>query len=71
MPPKLLRSANSYKTIEIFEGITVIELAKCCGESITSIQNIIANIGEKADSEFDALGIDIAELVAMVMVPWI
>lgn len=71
VPPKLLRSANYYKTIEIFDGITVLELAKRSGESITSIQNIITHAGEKADSEFDALGIDIAELVAMVIVPWI
>lgn len=72
MPPKLKRTAKSFdKTIEIFEGITVIELAKRCGESIASIQNIITNVGEKANSEFDALSIDIAELVAMVIIPWI
>ncbi|GER40905.1 translation initiation factor IF-2 [Striga asiatica] len=67
VPPKLKRAAKSLpdKTIEIFEGITIGELAKRCGESIPTIQNIIVNVGEKADSEFDGLSIDIAELVAM------
>lgn len=68
VPPKLKRAAKSLpdKTIEIFEGMTIGELAKRCGESMASIQNIIVNVGEKADSEFDSLSIDIAELVAMV-----
>ncbi|KAK4482733.1 hypothetical protein RD792_009900 [Penstemon davidsonii] len=67
VPPKLKRAAKSLpdKTIEIFEGMTIGELAKRCGESIASVQNIIINVGEKADSEFDSLSIDIAELVAM------
>ncbi|KAH6774794.1 Translation initiation factor 2 [Perilla frutescens var. frutescens] len=66
MPPKLKRTAKSLdKTIEIFEGMTIGELAKRSGESIATIQNIIINVGEKADSEFDALSVDIAELVSM------
>ncbi|KAK4441317.1 Translation initiation factor IF-2 [Sesamum alatum] len=67
VPPKIKRAAKSLpvKTIEIFEGMTIVELAKRCGESIATIQNIITNVGEKADSEFEALSIDIAELVAM------
>ncbi|KAK6138471.1 hypothetical protein DH2020_027791 [Rehmannia glutinosa] len=67
VPPKLKRAAKSMpdKTIEIFEGMTIGELAKRCGESAATIQNIIINVGEKTDSEFDALSIDIAELVAM------
>ncbi|PIN25212.1 Mitochondrial translation initiation factor [Handroanthus impetiginosus] len=67
IPPKLTRATKSLpdKTIEIFEGITIGELAKRCGESAAAIQNIIINVGEKADSEFDALSVDIAELVAM------
>lgn len=67
VPPKLKRSVKSLpdKTIEIFEGMTIVELAKRCGESTSTIQNIITNVGERADSEFDALSIDIAELVAM------
>ncbi|CAA2938523.1 translation initiation factor IF-2, mitochondrial [Olea europaea subsp. europaea] len=67
LPPKLKRGAKSLsdKTIEIFEGMTVVELAKHCGESIATVQHIIVNVGEKIDSEFDPLSIDIAELVAM------
>ncbi|XP_073150463.1 uncharacterized protein [Henckelia pumila] len=67
VPPKLKRSVKSLpdKTIEIFEGMTIVELAKRCGESISTIQNIIINVGERVDSEFGALSIDIAELVAM------
>lgn len=68
VPPKLKRAAKSLpdKTIEIFEGMSILELAKRCGESTTTIQNVITNVGEKADSEFDSLSTDIAELVAMV-----
>ncbi|CAI9094236.1 OLC1v1029936C1 [Oldenlandia corymbosa var. corymbosa] len=67
VPPKPKRPAKSRtdKTIEIFEGMTVIELSKLCGESISTIQSILVNVGEKVDSEFDSLGIDLAELVAM------
>ncbi|KAL1558256.1 translation initiation factor IF-2-like [Salvia divinorum] len=66
VPPKLTRTGKSLdKTIEIFEGMTIVELAKRCGESISTIENIITNVGEKTDSEFDSLSIDIAELVAM------
>lgn len=69
VPPKLKRAAKSLpdKTIEIFEGMTTVELAKRSGESISSVQNILVNVGEKIDSEFDPLSIDIAELVAMVI----
>lgn len=68
VPPKLRRAAKSLpdKTIEIFEGMSVKELADRCGESTVTIQNIIADVGDKVDSEFDTLNIDIAELVAMV-----
>ncbi|XP_027081444.1 uncharacterized protein LOC113781276 [Coffea eugenioides] len=67
VPPKIKRVARSLpdKTIEIFEGMTILELAKRCGESIPTMQSILVNVGEKVDSEFDPLGIDIAELVAM------
>ncbi|XP_009761958.1 uncharacterized protein LOC107810887 isoform X1 [Nicotiana tabacum] len=68
VPPKLKRVANSSlsdRTVEIFEGMTIIELAKRCGESISVLQDILINVGEKVDSEYDPLGIDIAELVAM------
>lgn len=67
VPPKLKRAAKSLpdKTIEIFEGMTTVELAKRTGESISTVQNILINVGEKIDSEFDPLSIDIVELVAM------
>lgn len=55
------------KTIDIFEGMTVLELAKCTGASVSSLQDILVNVGEKVESEFVPLSIDIAELVAMVM----
>ncbi|GAA0148168.1 translation initiation factor [Lithospermum erythrorhizon] len=67
VPPRLKRAAKSSpdKTIEIFEGMTILELSKRCGESILTVQQILVNVGEKVDSEFDPLSIDIAELVAM------
>ncbi|GAV63534.1 GTP_EFTU domain-containing protein/IF-2 domain-containing protein [Cephalotus follicularis] len=67
VPPKLKRSAKSLqdKTIDIFEGMTVIELSKRTGESITTVQNILVNVGENFGSEFELLSIDVAELVAM------
>ncbi|XP_071697465.1 uncharacterized protein [Rutidosis leptorrhynchoides] len=67
VPPKLQKNAKSSsdKTIEIFEGITTLELSKRCGQSVATLQNILLNVGEKVGSEFDALGIDIAELIAM------
>ncbi|XP_040989776.1 translation initiation factor IF-2-like [Juglans microcarpa x Juglans regia] len=64
VPPKLKRT-NTDKTIDIFEGMTIIELAKRAGESIPVLQEILVNVGEKVESEFDPLSIDIAELVAM------
>ncbi|KAK9274305.1 hypothetical protein L1049_019119 [Liquidambar formosana] len=45
--------------------MTIVELAKRTGESISTLQDILVNVGEKVDSEFDPLSIDIAELVAM------
>ncbi|KDP25343.1 hypothetical protein JCGZ_20499 [Jatropha curcas] len=67
VPPKLKRSAKSLqdKTVDIFEGMTVVELSKRTGESIATLQDILVNVGEKAGSEFDALTIDVSELVAM------
>lgn len=68
VPPNLQKNGKTYsdKTVEIFEGITTLELAKRCGQSVASLQNILVNVGEKVGSEFDPLGIDIAELIAMV-----
>ncbi|XP_060206907.1 uncharacterized protein LOC132634826 [Lycium barbarum] len=67
VPPKIKRAASSLsdRTVEIFEGMAIVELAKRCGESITVLQDILINVGEKVDSEYDPLSIDIAELVAM------
>ncbi|PKA46084.1 hypothetical protein AXF42_Ash015375 [Apostasia shenzhenica] len=67
VPPKLKLTVKSSpdKTIDIFEGMTIFELAKRTGASIRSLQEIIANVGERVLSEFDPLSIDIAELVSM------
>ncbi|XP_061366212.1 uncharacterized protein LOC133309450 [Gastrolobium bilobum] len=57
--------SNPDKTVEIFEGMTLVELAKRTGKSISSLQDILTNVGEKIESEFEPLGMDIAELAAM------
>ncbi|XP_030453975.2 uncharacterized protein LOC115675457 [Syzygium oleosum] len=62
---KTVTKSSVDKTIDIFEGMTIVELAKCTGESLSSLQDILLNVGEKVESEFDPLSIDIAELVAM------
>ncbi|CAN0841081.1 Translation initiation factor IF-2 [Linum grandiflorum] len=64
VPPKLKHSQQD-KTVDIFEGMTIVELAKRTGESIASLQDVLANVGEKPGSEFDPLNIDVAELIAM------
>lgn len=68
VPPKLKRTMKSMqdKTIDIFEGMTIVELAKRTGESMATLQDILVNAGEKVGSEFDPLSIDVAELVVMV-----
>ncbi|XP_030524579.1 translation initiation factor IF-2 isoform X2 [Rhodamnia argentea] len=67
VPPKVKTVTKSSvdKTVDIFEGMTIVELAKRTGESLSSLQDILLNVGEKVESEFDPLSIDIAELVAM------
>lgn len=66
VPPKVTSIKPSQeKTIDIFEGMTVGELAKRTGQSIPRVQDILLSVGEKAASEFDSLSIDVAELVAM------
>ncbi|GAU23331.1 hypothetical protein TSUD_237850 [Trifolium subterraneum] len=57
--------SNPDKTIEIFEGMTLVELAKRTGKSLSSLQDILTNVGEKIESEFDPLSMDVAELAAM------
>lgn len=56
------------KSVEIFEGMTIAELAKRTGKSVAALQDILANVGEKCDSEFEPMSIDIAELVSMVLI---
>lgn len=72
VPPRLQKPTKSLldKTIDIFEGMTILELAKRAGESVSTLQSILVNVGEKVDSEFDALSMDVAELVAMVFYPF-
>ncbi|XP_077212492.1 translation initiation factor 2, small GTP-binding protein isoform X2 [Tasmannia lanceolata] len=67
VPPKPKRTTKSMpdRTVEIFEGMTIAELAKRTGQPISSLQDILVNVGEKFDSEFDPISIDIAELIAM------
>ncbi|RYR35295.1 hypothetical protein Ahy_A10g050450 isoform B [Arachis hypogaea] len=57
--------SNSDKTVEIFEGMTLDELAKRTGKSVSSLQDILTNVGEKLESEFEPLSMDIVELAAM------
>ncbi|KAL3030209.1 hypothetical protein AAZX31_03G207100 [Glycine max] len=45
--------------------MTLVELAKRTGRSVSSLQDILTNVGEKVQSEFELLSMDIAELVTM------
>ncbi|PIA64869.1 hypothetical protein AQUCO_00100382v1 [Aquilegia coerulea] len=65
VPPKKNTNIMPDRTINIFEGMTISELAKRTGQSIPFIQDILVNVGEKVGSEFDLVSIDVAELVAM------
>lgn len=62
--------SNPVKTVEIFEGMTLVELAKRTGKSVSSLQDILTNVGEKVGSEFEPLSMDISELVALVFPPF-
>lgn len=67
VPPRIQKPTKSLdKTIDIFEGMTLVELAKRTGKLVPTLQNILVNVGEKVDSEFDSLSIDVVELIAMV-----
>ncbi|KAL2326461.1 hypothetical protein Fmac_025519 [Flemingia macrophylla] len=57
--------SNPDKTVEIIEGMTLVELAKRSGKSVSSLQDVLTNVGEKVESEFEHLSMDIAELAAM------
>lgn len=68
--PKLKIAVKSSpdKTVEIFDGMTLLDLSKRTGASISALQGILADIGEKVESEFDSISIDLAELAAMVCI---
>lgn len=68
VPPRLKRLAKGLpeKTVDIFEGMTLLELSKRTGESVVVLQSILINVGETVSSEFDTISIDVAELLAMV-----
>ncbi|KAF9600571.1 hypothetical protein IFM89_010057 [Coptis chinensis] len=53
------------RTINIFEGMTISELAKRTGRSIPFLEEILVNVGEEVGSEFDPVSIDVVELIAM------
>ncbi|XP_042451135.1 translation initiation factor IF-2-like isoform X1 [Zingiber officinale] len=64
-PRKLNLKPSQDKIIEIFEGMTIHELAKRTSSSIGALLEILSNVGEKVDSEFEPISVDIAELIAM------
>ena len=65
--PKLkIATKSPDKTVEIFDGMTLLDLSKRTGAYISRLQGILADLGEKVESEFDSINIDLAELVAMV-----
>eukprot|EP00249_Psilotum_nudum_P034801 c5433_g1_i1 orf=294-2711(-) len=66
--PSVSLSANSTpmpKTVEISEGLTVKQLAERIGQSLDSVQAVLANLGEPASSPAEVVNIDAVELVAM------
>ncbi|TVU14273.1 hypothetical protein EJB05_37733 [Eragrostis curvula] len=63
--PKLAVKSIPDKTVEIFDGMTLLELSKRTGAYISALQDILADLGEKVESEFDSISIDLAELIAM------
>jgi translation initiation factor IF-2 len=68
VPPKRKQHTKptQVKTVEIFEGMTIVELAKRTGFSVRTLQENLTSVGEKVRSEFDLITIDIAELVSMI-----
>lgn len=59
-----MRSSRD-KVIDIFDGMTLAELAKRTGEGIDTLQDILSNIGEQVSLEFQPITMDVAELIAM------
>ncbi|CAM8879258.1 unnamed protein product [Rhodiola kirilowii] len=64
VPPKQKQSLAE-KTVEIFDGISLVELSKRSGQPVSILQEVLVNVGENISSEFDPLSIDVAELVVM------
>ncbi|KAF6991057.1 hypothetical protein CFC21_008179 [Triticum aestivum] len=62
--PKLTKPAPD-KIVEIFDGMTLRDLSKRSGATINALQSILADLGERVESEFDSITIDLAELVGM------
>ena len=55
-----------HKTVDIFDGITILELSKRTAYPLSTLHAILVNLGEKPHSDFDPLTLDVAELVSMV-----
>lgn len=70
VPPRqeIMEKERAEKTVEVFEGMTLLEFSKRTGESFPVLQSIVLDVGETVTSEFDAISIDVAELLAMVKV---
>jgi translation initiation factor IF-2 len=71
--PKLKMANKSVpdRTVEIFDGMTLLELSKRTGAYISMLQDVLADLGEKVESEFDSISIDLAELIAMVCINFV
>ncbi|KAL0845486.1 hypothetical protein Bca101_018732 [Brassica carinata] len=67
VPPRQEKTSKgtAEKTVEVFEGMTLLEFSKRTGESLAVLQSILLDVGETVSSEFDAISIDVAELLAM------
>lgn len=63
--PKLTTKSSPDKIVEIFDGMTLRDISKRSGATIRALQSILADLGERVESEFDSISIDLAELVAM------
>lgn len=66
--PKLTTKSSPDKIVEIFDGMTLRDISKRSGATIRALQSILADLGERVESEFDSISIDLAELVAMVCI---
>jgi hypothetical protein len=49
----------------------LLELSKRTGAYISMLQDVLADLGEKVESEFDSISIDLAELIAMVCINFV